>query len=88
MNQETDEHQDRLSSSEETAAQKSEERQELGAGIEQLHEHIQKIADHLQHDQEYVAEIQKEVAEESAEARHITESLRPGTKQERTEAGG
>jgi molecular chaperone GrpE (heat shock protein) len=85
MSQETDEHQDRLPSSEATPAQKSEEHQELGAGIDQLHQHIQEIADHLKHDQQYVADIQKEIARESEAARHITESLKPATKQENEE---
>lgn len=45
MNRETGEHKDILSSSEERAAHRSEEREELGAGIDQQHQHIQKIAD-------------------------------------------
>ena len=60
--------------SEEQAAQRSEGIEEVGAGIDHLHQHQHELADRLQQDQHYVEEIQEEVANESNEARNLAES--------------
>ena len=85
MNKESGAHLESLPPSGTPADQRSEELEEVGAGIDQLHQHQHELADRLQQDQHYVEEIQAEVTKEAEEARHLTEELGSSTEQERTQ---